>query len=227
MPESDNRMERLEREVRRLRTRTLVLAVALVATFALGATQCAPDELTLRKLTIVDEKGRKRIVAETTLPDTASLVHYDRDGNRRIDSTTTSANWSAGITHYDGDETMRITSATLGGQASIGHYDAEGRKRIDSSTTSGGMASFVLYDGERERISAMTLPLSTAELSLYDRNHEERIQAVTLSDGRASIWHSDADGKLRISIETLLDGSADVVITNGKGEPVWWKTSSK
>ena len=58
MPESDDRMERLEREVRRLRTWTLVLAIALVAIFALGASQGTPDELTLRRLAIVDGDGR-------------------------------------------------------------------------------------------------------------------------------------------------------------------------
>jgi hypothetical protein len=45
MPESVERIERLEREMRRLRGWILVLGIALAAMFALGATQGAPDEL--------------------------------------------------------------------------------------------------------------------------------------------------------------------------------------
>ncbi len=49
MPESVARIERLEREMQRLRAGMLVLAIALTGTFILGATQCTPDELTLRR----------------------------------------------------------------------------------------------------------------------------------------------------------------------------------
>ena len=80
MPDVDNRIERLEREMRRLRGWILVLGIALVATFALGATQGTPDELTLRKLIIVDGDGKERIVAKTFSDGYASLRQYDRKG---------------------------------------------------------------------------------------------------------------------------------------------------
>ena len=88
MPESDDRIERLERDVRRQRGWILALAIALVATFILGATQGTPDELTLRKLIIVDGDGRERIVAGTLLDGEASLVHFDSDGKKRIAALT-------------------------------------------------------------------------------------------------------------------------------------------
>ena len=88
MPESVDRIERLEREMRRLRGWILVLGTALVATFALGATQGTPDELTLRKLIIVDVDGKERIAAATFPNGEASIQHFDSDGKVRISAGT-------------------------------------------------------------------------------------------------------------------------------------------
>jgi len=43
MPKADERVERLEREMRRLRGWIFVLAIALATTFILGATQGTPE----------------------------------------------------------------------------------------------------------------------------------------------------------------------------------------
>ena len=75
MSEAVERIDRLEREIRRLRGWIFLLALALIATFALGATQCAPEEMTLRKLSIVDDQGNPRIVASS---------HGSQDGRFEI-----------------------------------------------------------------------------------------------------------------------------------------------
>ena len=111
MRETDDRIERLERGMGRLRRWILVLAIALVTTSALGATQGTPDELTLRRLAIVDYKGRERIVAMTEQYDSASLVDYDSNGKKRI-VTETDFTGSASLVHYDYDGKMRIVSKT-------------------------------------------------------------------------------------------------------------------
>ncbi len=130
MPDVDNRIERLEREMRRLRGWILVLSIALVTTFALGATQGAPDELTLRKLIIVDGDGKERIVADTTSEGAALFVHYDLDGKSRITAMTLPGG-SAHLLHHDSNGKKRIEMNTLpGGYASLMHYDSDGKKRI-------------------------------------------------------------------------------------------------
>ena len=108
MPESEDRIERLEREMRRQRGWILVLGIALVATFILGATQGTPDELTLRKLTIVDADGKERIVAMTDKLGSVRLVLYDNDEKQRIvlEADTTAAS----LIHYDKNEKSRIVS---------------------------------------------------------------------------------------------------------------------
>ncbi len=57
------RVEALERKAERLRRWVLVLGAALVGCVAVGVSQ--PQELTLRKLTIVDDDGKERITAGT------------------------------------------------------------------------------------------------------------------------------------------------------------------
>ncbi len=102
MPEADDRIERLEREMRRLRGWILVLGIALIAIFALGATRCTPDELTLRRLAIVDGDGKERIVAATTSDGMTSIAHYDSDGKMRI-ATSTLPDGRAQIQVIDGE----------------------------------------------------------------------------------------------------------------------------
>ena len=126
MPESDERMERLEREMRRLRGWILVLGIALASTFAVGATQGAPDELTLRRLAIVDHQGRERIVAMTDQGGDASLVHYDDDEKMRISVSTNSI--SASLRHYDADEKIRFVLVTgPAGVAGINFRDSKNK----------------------------------------------------------------------------------------------------
>jgi hypothetical protein len=127
MSETNDRIERLEREVWRLRGWILVLAVALLAACALGATQRTPDELTLRKLIIVDGNGKERI-GMGTLPDgQARVQHYDQDGKTRI-ATGTFPDGSASIQHYDQDGKGRIIGGTVAdGRAIIGIYDGKER----------------------------------------------------------------------------------------------------
>jgi hypothetical protein len=76
---SNERFERLERQVRRLRGLVLVMAVGFAGVLLMGATG-KPDELTLRRLAIVDAEGRERIVAETTPDGSAGVSHRDREG---------------------------------------------------------------------------------------------------------------------------------------------------
>jgi hypothetical protein len=117
MSVAKERIERLERDMRRLREGMLVLAIALIATFAWSVVQATPGELTLRRLAIVDDDGKERIVAATRPEGEAGLSHYDANGKLRI---------SAG-THPEGD-------------ANVQHFDPGGRQRINLGTGPDGVA---------------------------------------------------------------------------------------
>ena len=121
---SDERFERLERQVRRLRGMVLVMAVGIGGVLLMGATG-TPDELALRKLTIVDAEGRERIVAGTDSDGAASVQHYDREGKRRI-SAGTHPGRIALLSHHDHEGKVRIIAGTHpSGSAGVEHSDRD------------------------------------------------------------------------------------------------------
>ena len=134
MPDSDDRIENLEQKVRTLQAGMLVLAVSLIAVFVLGATNKTPDELTLRRLAIVDGDGKQRIIATTLSDGTAALYHLDSDGKQRI-MAMTFPDGSATLVHNDRDGKQRIAAGTASnGMARISHFDREEKLRIITAT---------------------------------------------------------------------------------------------
>ena len=144
------RIQRLERDMRRLREGMLVLAIALIAMIAWSVAQATRGELTLRRLTIVDDEGKARIVAATGPEGDADLSHYDTNGKLRI---------SAG-THPEGD-------------ANVQHFDPDGRQRINLGT---GPAGKIVRDDddrdEKERIGAFRFPDGYSGIALRSSNGE-------------------------------------------------------
>ena len=150
MSVAKERIQRIERDMRQLRGGMLVLAIALVATFAWSVTQATRDELTLRRLAIVDDEGKERIVAVTRPEGEAGLSHYDTDGKMRI---------SAG-TNPEGD-------------ANVQHFDPDGRQRINVGTGPDGEAVLENYDrDEKNRIGVLTFPDGYSGIALRSSNGE-------------------------------------------------------
>lgn len=145
---TEQRLDRLERTVRRQRTLIGILLAAAVAA-TLGAMQELPvTELSLRKLTIVDDRGLNRIVIEggTKEPGVATLAHLDEQGIPRIFSGT-----------------------FPGGTASMTLADRLGRGRLVAGTYPGGSASMVCASKEEAiRLAAGTRADGTVQLTLYD-----------------------------------------------------------
>jgi hypothetical protein len=158
--------------MRRLRGWVLVLAIALVATFACGMTQGTPDEMKLRRLAIVDGDGKERIVAEVLpLPNgQARILYFDRDGVKRI-KTATYPDGEASVEHYDQNGNRRILTGTFPhDEARITQFDLKGKGRIKSATSSDGEAEIRLYDEKGTgRIGASTSADGNAHISVLDR----------------------------------------------------------
>ena len=150
MSVAKERIQRLERDMRRLREGMLVLAIALIATFAWSVTQATPGELTLRRLAIVDDDGKERIVAATRPEGDADLSHYDANGKLRI---------SAG-THPEGG-------------ANVQHFAPDGTQRINVGTGPAGEAAPEDHNGSAEnRIAALTFPDGYSGIALRGSNGE-------------------------------------------------------
>ena len=196
----EERMEFLERTIRRWRRIACTMAVLVVAAIGIGAAQMNEDELMLRKLVIQDEEGHDRIELDT-FGGTARIRHYDTNGKPRIDSGT-SMDGNASITHYDTNGKPRIDIGTLpDGNASIAHFDANGKTRIINITSSDGQAGISHSDSnEKMRIITVTYPDGKASITHYDTNEKTRIASVTDPNGDAfTAWQNyDTDGNRKI-----------------------------
>lgn len=144
------RLERLERTVRRQRV-AIGLILAGLGLAVLGGMQELPvTELALRKLVIVDDKGRERIVAEggTKEPGVATLAHLDEHGIPRI-FTGTFPGGTASLMVADKLGKGRLVAATYaGGSASLVCADAKEAIRIATGTRANGSAELMMFDGE-------------------------------------------------------------------------------
>jgi hypothetical protein len=158
MSEADERMERLEGEVRRLRAIFLGLGLCLAATFSLAlkanidAIQELPDELALRRLAIVDADGKERIVAAARPEGEADLSHYDTDGKMRI-SAGTSPRGGANVQHFAPDGTQRINVGTgPAGEAVPESYNGSAENRIAALTFPDGYSGIALRSSDGEAV---------------------------------------------------------------------------
>jgi hypothetical protein len=158
MSEADERMERLEGEVRRLRAIFLGLGLCLAATFSLAlkanidAIQELPDELALRRLAIVDADGKERIVAATRPDGEVGLSHYDTDGKLRINAGT-SPRGGANVQHFAPDGTQRINVGTgPAGEAVPESYNGSAENRIAALTFPDGYSGIALRSSDGEAV---------------------------------------------------------------------------
>ena len=145
MSDLAERVEALERKANGLRRLVLVLSAALVGIAVAGAS--GPKELTLRKLTIEDNDGKPRIVADTDSEGgIAALLFLDRNGKMRIDAGTAS-NGNAAISFADHDGKLRINAGTASnGNATLEVADSDGKLRIKAATDADGASSIGVYD---------------------------------------------------------------------------------
>ena len=144
MSVAKERIQRLEHDMRRLREAMLVLVIAWFASFVWSVTQATPDELTLRRLAIVDDDGKERIVATTSREGGADLSHFDTDGRMRIRAGT-NPEGDANVQHLDPDGRQRINLGTgPAGEAVLGDADGDEKKRIDALTFPDGYSGIAL-----------------------------------------------------------------------------------
>jgi len=188
------RVEALERKASWLQCWVVALTAALVG--VAGACASGPQELTLRKLTITDDKGKPRMTASTDESGVSELWFWDRDGMGRIMAGTDSGG-TAMLRFWDPHAIWvpkpRITiDTTPDGHASLMFLDRNGKPRIgvDTGNAVGGMTSG-LPSPAGEPDSAL------ASITFMDQNGKARIDVGTDSkDGVASLMVYDRLGRL-------------------------------
>jgi hypothetical protein len=187
----ETRLSRLEQSNRRWRRLAIGAMILIGAGGLLAMRPADPEELTLRKVVIVDSEGRQRVVLS-----------------------------GSGLIFADESERPRIVMATLdNGAAAIQHFDPDGRRRIATGTFPDGGASVLHLDDERRvRLESGTYPSGDARITQFDATGLPRLTAITGSAGSASLEHLDANGMPRITLGTTSSGLATVRLVDGAGD---------
>ncbi len=129
--EMRERLDRLERQVSRWRRGAL--AMVGVAALAVAGAMAEPPakELTVKKLRVVDDTGRDRIVLSAD-PVEADLTFYDPSGKSRL--TIDVAKDRRPVLQFSDDANKESSRMTLGledeGHPALTLYDGAGRRRV-------------------------------------------------------------------------------------------------
>jgi hypothetical protein len=211
---NEQRIERLEQQVGRLRGLVLVVAVSLAAmtvafTWAVSpSTISTADDLTVRKLTVVDAEGIARLVLRTDQIGGAVFSISDRDGANRI-SVATGPDGRYGnhilVGNGDGSPQFQLLTAPKGPKEMnmLSLFDGNGTVRVHASATGEG----------------------SAVMGLNDHDGKNRFRAVTGAEGQASVQISDQDEKMRILAGTNPDGGAVLSVIGRDEKAVWGEVS--
>jgi hypothetical protein len=121
-------MDELRGEVRRLRIALFALGGVVLGLVLLGAGGSVHRELTVRKLTLVDDQGRSRVVLFSKADEMAGVAFLDPSGQNRIQIATAEGQNGdyAGIQVRDVDGVHRIDLKVRGTEAFAGLGDQHG-----------------------------------------------------------------------------------------------------
>ena len=139
----DARVERLERSLRRYQFGFLCVLCASIAACGVAMSGKPAEELSVRKLTIVDTKGNPRCVlfSESTDDGASGVRPLDANGTMRI-FIGTYANGDSLVQHFDTNAGRRIQAGTFpNGHARLTQFDRRGQTRIAQETLPSGQSS--------------------------------------------------------------------------------------
>jgi hypothetical protein len=127
--ETRDRLERLERGLRRWRSVSIV-ALSLVAFVAAVAMADPPaKELRVETLRIVEQNGRERIIL-TAVPGVPDMTFLDPSGHTRLTLDIADDNKPVLVVSESGQAKGRLTLGIENGTPMMQLYDREGVRRV-------------------------------------------------------------------------------------------------
>ena len=201
---TEERFHALERSVRRWRRFTIAMAVLATGSIMLAMESDAPEEIVVRKMTIVDSDGRSRVILGGS-----GLIFADESERPRIVMATLD-NDAAAIQHFDPDGRRRIAIGTFAqGGASVLHIDPDRRIRLESGTYSNGDARLTQFDSTgTPRLSLSTDQTGSSSIETSDPDGVPRVVIATGNDGLAELRFDDQFGRTRLHDRVEADGRA-------------------
>ena len=189
-----NRLEKLERDNRRLKrlgAAALVLAAALGAIYA---TRPVPEKITAREFDVVDDAGRVRIRLSTT-PGETSVRVLDAQGHSAASMEERPGSSWVMAGNFGGNAAMLDSSATFGSEVSVSyspwHVVSAGKS---GKALRDAVSSYLTRVVSAPSVSMSVSPSGVSSVGLYDSEGKGLTEMDVLPSGEPSITLRDAQG---------------------------------
>lgn len=190
-----NRLEQLEKKLRMQRLISIFFGLAIMGGIVLGFKTSDPEFLALKKLMILDEENRPRIVLSSVKDDDgvsmACIAHFDEQGRRRFWQVTEQDIIST--TYYDNEENMRLAQGVDGTNETTWVSMFEDNVSISelgwTFGIEGAYPNLILHQGNI---------LGPRQIQLFDFEMNRRVALGTDKEGDTSLNMIDKNGVPRI-----------------------------
>jgi len=229
-----HRLDRLERDNRRLKLGGAFLVLALVSVGAMGQVlpKAVPKVVEAERFVLRDTKG-KILAALGTRSSGTVLFLYDQNGKARA-GLSLLADGSPGLVLADQNGKERATLIVLAdGSPSLSLADQNGKTRAGLSLLADGLPlpSLVLADQNEKSRAVLTVGADgSPHLGLFDQNEKPRADLSVGTSGpslvlldenrnRAVLGHTALEGKATGTVEQR--PASSLVLFDRDGKVIW------
>lgn len=210
------RLERLERENRRVKLLAIGLAIGIAALVLMGQVPATRGTKVIEaeRFVLLDTNGRTRAILGAG-PQGYALAFYDANGKGRLVVGVDAAGPNLGL--LDANEMLRILlGITLKGWPVLGLLDANGKTRAELAIEAQG-PSLSLFDAANKIVRAK-LAMGGMEPSLFFTYADEKPSVALNGGGLAFV---DRSGKFRTMLSMAPDGTPRLFFADKNGSPIW------
>jgi hypothetical protein len=217
LPTLATRLDRLERDNRRLRRWVCALGTGLAALLTMGQLPPGPKVVEAESFVVRGAKGEPRALLGGIAGGAVTLALRDERGAERLTL----------VAAADGESTVRLTgpdgaNIEAAARADGSRIGLEGRARkasIALGVNGADLPAITLQDhSERTRAWLRVLEVGEVTLALSDRDGRPRTGFVVSEKGEPALALTEANGEFRASLGVRSDGVAVVSLAERGGE---------
>ena len=192
------RMERIEKQNRRMKSYMFFLIVTLLALAVMGATEGPQDghfrQITAEGITIVDTAGQKFILIGSDKEEGTGIRILNRAGKQVVDIGTTTDEGGSGIMVSDKNGRPRIGLGLDEGVPSVALVDEKGKKFLAMGGNEKGYGFVIMDENEVER-AGLGYNSGNTGIMIYDDKGQYIRGMIREANGTHYSSYVDANGR--------------------------------
>lgn len=191
------RIDRLEKQNRRLQSAMAVLIITILTLLVMGAKTAWNDglfrEIKAREITIIDAKGKKIIGLGTDDTLGTGLSVYNSQGVKMLSLGVTADERGSGIMVADRKGRARLGLGMDRGVPSLAMADENGKKLIALGGNNDGYG-LVIMDGNEVERAGVGYKEGNTGIAIYDKQGQSVRGMILEENGRHYLFQVDENG---------------------------------